>query len=64
MAVTTCNSSHYDKMAGKVGRDGYDSPDSVQATAMPRGTKSGRNGGKADRNMTPSPTIKAEKYGK
>lgn len=65
MAVTVANSKHYDKMAGKVSKDGYDSPDPVQDAAMPsKVAKSGRNGGKADRNMTPSPTVKAEKYGR
>jgi hypothetical protein len=69
MAVTVANSKHYDKMAKKVESDshiakGGNNGDEVQAAAMPRGMTSGRNGGKADRNMTPSPTIKAEKYGR
>lgn len=73
MAVTTCDSKNYDKMAKDVSSDahlgkhfGKKAPyaDEVQGAAMPKSMTSGRNGGKADRNMTPSPTIKAEKYGK
>lgn len=64
MAVTVANSKHYDKMAKSVGKDSHVNADPVQDAAMPKGTKSGRNGGKADRNMTPAPTVKAEKYGK
>lgn len=69
MAVTTANSKHYDKMSKAVDRDshiakGGNNGDEVQGAAMPRGMTSGRNGGKADRNMAPKPTDKAEKYGR
>lgn len=65
MAVTVANSKHYDKMAKSVGKDSHVNADPVMDAAMPsKVAKSGRNGGKADRNMTPSPTVKAEKYGR
>lgn len=73
MAVKTCSSSDYDKGAKSVDSDAHLAKhfgkktaysDEVQGAAMPKSMTSGRNGGKADRNMTPSPTIKAERYGK
>jgi hypothetical protein len=51
MAVTHANSKHYDKMSKAVDNDSH-----LGASAMaPKTPVYGRNGGKADRNMAPSP---------